>query len=219
MTLPCCSDLFLTRIDSPARRGKRVRIFELPAGPGNPNWFAGAYGAALPQDGEGGRVLRLTDGCKAQLAARCAQFPLVHENRDAFEEWINAEINQISNLVAAESPATSWTSGRSQKIINILLKYCCAAYHSTHDEFAAFRQANPCLVELTPWLHAPVDRATIKHLARSAHAAPEWGTYHQPLSWWRDMTLDKYHAMQTALEQLAVQSGVPRIHYEMIHIW
>ncbi len=219
MPLSVLSRSFLDRINAPSRRSRSVKIFDGDAGLANPCWFAGAYHATFPVGKHGPKVRRVTDECRAQLAEHCSRFPFEHESQAAFDGWMIGEIQAIGQLVAETSPATFWSMGRSQKIINILLKYCCAAYHSGDPRFAAFHEANTCIEELTSFLHSPVDRYTIKHLTRKPGGDREWGRGERLISWWRDMSHQHYADMQERLRELAAQEAVPVIHYEMKNIW
>lgn len=213
------SHMFMARIADPARRGRAVDL-SLGGSPGltNQNWINGAYLTTLPQ-GAKGYVIALTPEGKSGLVERAGTWPLAFNGQAAFDSWLGAEISHIDNIVAEHSPDTDWTLGRSQKFINIVLKYVCAAFHSNMPAFADFVAANPGVEALTELLHAPIDRATIIHAIGLECAHEDWGTTTQPLSWWRDMNSDQYDAIQAALRAAAAARGMRPIHYEMVFVW
>jgi len=186
MSMQELSNDFLNRISAPGRKSRRVRIFDGAPGLTNENWFKGAYRTTLGR--EKGSIQKVNRMALEAVRNRCAAYDLSLLNgADAFDNWISTEIEEIGTLVQNHSPGTEWTVGRSQKIINILLKYCCAAFHSGRPEFEQFRAENPHFERLTPLLHAPVDRATVEYLMETPGAPPDWKTDGRPLSWLRDM--------------------------------
>ncbi len=220
MSIQELSNNFLNRISAPARKSKRVRIFDGVPGLTNENWFKGAYSTTLGMGIKKGTIQKVNERALEAIRNRCAAYDLGRLNDDAaFDHWMSTEIDVIRGLVRNHSPETTWTIGRSQKIINILLKYCCAAFHSGRPEFEQFRTENTYFERLTPLLHAPVDRATVKHLIKTPGASSDWSPDGRPLSWWRDMNTDQYEAMQGHLKTLSGNEKIYRIQYEMKHIW
>ena len=219
-TLPCASATFIARIADPARRGKAVDLTRGDPGFANPEWLRGAYITTLPQ-GAKGLTVALDPAAKAALATRAAGWRLAHASQADFDLWIQAEVAAISELVAYHSPGTFWSVGRSQKFINILLKYVCAAFYSGIPRFAGFAAANPGVAALTPYLHAPIDRATVVHCISLAATDRGWGDRYTPISWWRQMTLTQYNDMQSVLRCAATAAGpgISPIHYEMVFVW
>lgn len=217
--LSCCADLFVARICDPTRRGRRVDFLASAPGLNNNDWHRGAYNASLPQGVPKGAKSALNPVTKAKLFKRLCSIPTGFASASAFDQWFMRECTAISNLAATGAPATLWTFGRSQKVLNVFLKYLCVAYHTSDPAFAAFHAANGWIAGMTDYLHAPVDRATIKHLA-SLKPHGVFGTSAVPISWWQPtFNPALYNDAQDALAVAARRCGIIRIHYEMIYIW
>jgi len=210
--LECLSRVFIAKISSETRNGRCVHLSgEDSSGrePGlcNRNWFDGAYNASLIRSKDSG----LTDDGKNELAALCCKFQLDNlDNPDAFDNWIKKEITKIGDL-ATRHRCKAWSVGRSQKIINIFLKYCCAAYHSNYSEFSDFHKRHSGIEQLTEFLHAPIDSNTIKHL--------KWRPHGKSFCWTKDIKDWKsYNDIQEELRH-RLPKGISSIQYEMTYIW
>lgn len=212
---------FIDRISAIARRSRRVRIHDGPPGLGNEHWFRGALATTRPRGRPGlaGRIA-LSDVAITQLAARCAAFPLQHSNQAAFDAWFYAEVDAVGRTVQATSPGTFWTFGRGQKLINILLKYACAAFHCQRAGLARLASEHAEFARTVQWLHAPVDRETLKHLVRLPGAPKSIGGPYTLISWWdREHTPAIYREIQEFIGTIAARKNTCRIHYEMSEIW
>jgi len=218
-SLSCCSRVFIDRISDSMRRGRQAQLFTGEPGLFNPAWFLSAYHASLPRGGGEKINSEMDASVKAAIAEHCAGFPLTHANKEAFDRRIREEIERITRLVKERSPTTFWSEGRSQKVINLLLKFSCAAFHCGLPAFAKFQKENSGIGEITPLLHAPVDRATMTWAARGEGAPAFLKNPDKVPSWWRDLTLDQYEQLQVHLGRLADAKGISRIHFEMLYIW
>lgn len=163
--------------------------------------------------------MALAPAAKTALAARSAHWVLTYASQADFDLWLQSEVAHIAALVKQHSPGTFWSVGRAQKFVNILLKYVCAAYYCGIPHFAAFTAANPGVAALSDYLHAPIDRNTVIHCISLAPPGHGWGTRYSPLSWWEEMTVPQYLAMQRTLRGAATAAGMSPIHYEMVYVW
>ncbi len=213
--------MFIARIVDSTRGSRKVDLANGNPGPGNHRWYAGAYHTTLVQPGIKHKGIFLKLHCTTQevLLRRCANFPLYHSDQASFDEWFYEEAHSIDEIVRKTSPKVHWSLGRSQKLINILLKYCCAAYHCGGTCFQQFATENQSLMQLTNYLHAPVDAATVKYAARLAE--PEQKERYSSLSWWHKdgMKKEDYQNIQQLLNVAAAKLGMNRIHFEMAYVW
>jgi hypothetical protein len=210
-TLRCASATFIARIADPARRGKAVDLTLGAPGFANPEWLRGAYITTLARNKREG----LSTAARAAIGHHVATWPLAHLSKAAFDHWHSGEITALSGLVAHHDPSAFWSYGRSQKFINILLKYACTAFHSGLPHFAAYRAGNLGIGAMTPWLHAPVDRYTLKHAANLPRGTSGW----RYLAWSKMLTPRHYSSIQTALAAASATKGISPIHYEMVFVW
>lgn len=210
-TLTCASASFIARIADPARRGKAVDLTLGNPGFDNAEWQRGAYITTLARNsGEG-----LSSATLAYIGKHVSAWPTTHTSKAAFDLWHAGEINALGTLVKKHDPTAFWSYGRAQKYINILLKYACAAYHCGHSHFTIYALSNPGLGATTPWLHAPVDRITLKHASRLAAGSGEW----RYLAWSKALTGEQYNSVQNALGTVSATHCISPIHYEMVYIW
>jgi hypothetical protein len=223
-TVSCASHRFLYRI-ALASRGSRAVDLTQGGAPGltNPVWFRGALNTTLLRTQ--GLKFQLSEKCKALLAARVASWNLVFASQVAFNQWFVNEVTAINAQVRQLSPNSYWHSdtagnpvvGRSQKLINILLKYCFTAFHS--GLFPAFQISHPHIRQVSGLFHAPIDRATVVYLINNLPTPqPSWGSRWQPLKW-MNLSQVEYDVIQAAIGNLAATASMSPIHYETVYIW
>ena len=219
-TLTSAADSFLQRISDPLRRGRRVAFFDSPPGLDNNGWHRGAYNTTIPQGVKSGERTGLDNNAKKQIFTFLSRIkPPCMLKQETFNDWLEQMIQDVSNICSKESPSTLWTFGRSQKLINMYIKYLVAAYYCSAPDLASFQSQHAWIGEITEFAHAPVDRSTMKVIAKLSQE--RWfGTTLNPISWWqKSFTKELYDEAQKLLQESADQKCISRIHYEFVCIW
>jgi hypothetical protein len=218
--LDCAVDSFLARISNRSRGGRRVDFFKNPPGLGNNEWHRGAYNTTIPQGAPKGSTTGLNQQAKNAIFQILLNLtPPADFTQIAYDAWISQMIDQISTICANHSPQTLWTFGRSQKLINIFIKYLVAAYHSKNAGLKPFALSVPWVASITPLAHAPVDRSTLKVVANIC-GGNTFGYPSNPISWWqKSFSQQLYNQAQCLLQKAAQTKNISRIHYELTHVW
>jgi len=187
-------------------------------------WMSGAFNAAGGPGNPKGSKIEIEDLAKREIEAVVENF-LSTLCRDQFIgyarfEWLFSDAaHSIENIVNVSSPATWFTFGRAQKILNIITKYCYAWRLCKKQRSPRFGDVS----WVDKWkkvLHVPVDRFTMKHLADlGQYDSLVYDTRPNLVSWKRRMDEYRYLGIQDAIRKLAADRGLDPLCYEMKYIW
>jgi hypothetical protein len=184
-------------------------------------WFDGAYTASAGQKNPPGSILRISPQAKIQIETIVTTLfvKLAHETncgQSRFDYLFREAIHQIEATVATNSPATTFSFGRAQKVLNIIVKYCYVWWLCKKTFSPMFGDVS-WIEKWKPYLHVPVDRKTMEHLSQTHRDLVYSGN--SLISWkWR-MTEYCYFGIQDAIRVLAYAANLDPICYEMKYIW
>ena len=140
--------------------------------------------------------------------------------QSGFDYLFREVIHQIEVAVHVNSPDTSFSFGRAQKILNIIIKYCYVWLLCKQSDSPRFGDIS-WINKWKPYFHVPVDRETIKHLKTKGELYQALPCFQNGnlISWKWKMTEHCYLVIQDAVRELAFAAGFDPICYEMKYIW
>ena len=190
------------------------------------DWLEGAFTASAGGGNAQGDVLQIQAQAKQEIEAVITHF-LASLAEGVFccqsrFEWLFAKaVHQIEDAVTTHSPGSSFSFGRAQKILNIVIKYCYVWWLCKRSRSPKFGDIS-WVDKWGLYLHVPVDRETMKHLA-SLQDRNHWrDLVHergQLVSWKWGMSEYRYLGVQDAIRTVAHNQNLDPICYEMKYIW
>ena len=219
-TSPSCDSLtcqFLEKLAS--RKNSRVDLSR------KVDWMEGAFTASAGQGNPEGSVLTISPSAKACIDNCVTQFFMALANeafcgQSRFDWLFLSAVKGLQDSVAEHSSRTSFTFGRAQKILTIVLKYCYAWWLCKRRDSPKFGDVS-WVDKWRPFLHIPVDGDTIGHLYRILEFRDLVGVQGEAgyLSWKWKMTEYSYLGIQDAIRKLSIADGLDPMCYEMKYIW
>lgn len=142
--------------------------------------------------------------------------------QEDFDDWQKNVIDEISQIGDFEL-------GKSQKIVNMLLKYFCCWYYSDQDP--NFNVEYNHLVLCFQYFHAPVDNIVLKSvlrldeynldiIRRIGHDNPKFLVNNVHVPWSKLDNYEIYMELQNFIQERADALGLfSKLDFEMQHLW
>ncbi len=153
-----------------------------------------------------------------------------------FEKDHKKWIHKLNTTVSKNEPEVFWAEthngekiiGRSQKWINIFLKYYFARYYAKID--SDWMKYNDWIERLAPCFKAPVDFGTIKHASKLWKSPHEENPFvkklsnrqNQYLAWTKNLNCKNYDKLQSLLKTEAHSEFGQKfgaLAYETVYVW
>ena len=137
-----------------------------------------------------------------------------------FDDIYFKALTGVINEVNSHSPATNFTFGRSQKLINIYIKTLYAGFWG---DFRGTGEDGKPIAWLGRWsgcLHVPVDRQTLKYFDQEPGHRHLTRIGSKLKSWKWDLQRTDYAAVQDLARRTAAERDyLDPLHFEMDQVW
>jgi hypothetical protein len=142
----------------------------------------------------------------------------VYCGQSRFDFLFKKTVSDLETVIKRNSPLTSISFGRVQKILNIIIKYCYVWWLCKESQSPCFEDIS-WVEKWLPYLHVPVDRGTMKHLHRIGGYKSLVCIRGALISWKWKMDEYCYFGVQDSIRKLAKSKNLDPICYEMEYIF